>query len=461
MKNNIVTLTDSYKLGHWQQYPDGTQTVYSYFESRTGAKFSDVVFFGLQYFLKEYLEGVRVTKEDIEHAAALSEAHFGNGEIFNRKGWEYILENHGGRLPVRICAVKEGSVIPVNNVLMTVENTDPNCYWLTNHLETLLSQIWFPCTVATLSRKTKRMMKGMLEETGCGLEGLPFMLHDFGFRGVSSVEGAGIGGAGHLVNFMGTDTVKAIETAMQYYGSEVCAYSVPASEHSVMTSMGPEGEAIMFDRMIEAYPTGIVSIVSDSYDIFGSVKDFVTRNKEKILQRDGKVVVRPDSGDPVFTVLKLLDILGETFGAEPNEVGFKVLPPQIGVIWGDGLDYDGIYNILRAMCNNGWAASNIVFGMGGGLLQKINRDTQRFAFKCSAQQRDGQWFDIFKEPLDRTKVSKRGKLELQCIEGSHGKTYRTFRQNEYNGENLLEVVFEDGELKREQTFEDIRKRAGI
>lgn len=469
MKNNIITLTDSYKLTHWKQYPKGTQHVYSYFESRRGAKFDNTVFFGLQYILKEYLEGMVVTKDGIDQAAKLAKAHL-NGELFNKAGWEYILEKYGGRLPVRIKAVAEGSVIPASNVLMTVENTDPNCWWLTNYLETLLTHVWYPSTVATLSRDVKGMIRGFLQRTSNKMDGLPFMLHDFGFRGVSSVESAGIGGAAHLVNFMGTDTVKAIEVAMQYYESQVCAFSVPATEHSIMTALGPEGEEKIFSHVLDQYPTGIVSVVSDSYDIFRACEEIIgTKLRDRILKRDGVFVVRPDSGDPVTTVMKILDILGAKFGYENNAIAngteWKVLNPKVRVIWGDGLEPDTIRAILTAMYDAGWSAENIVFGMGGGLLQKVNRDTQRFAFKSSAQCREGEWFDIFKKPKDESKASKRGRLSLVRMEGAHGAAYATVAEGFVSEgkplANLLETVFENGRITRQYTFDEVRKNASF
>lgn len=459
MNKNIVTLTDSYKFGHWNQYPKGTETVYSYFEARKGAEFDYTVFFGLQYFLKEYLEGAVVTREKIDAAAKLAEKHFGNPKIFNRAMWEHILNEHGGKLPVRIRAVPEGTPVPIDNVLMTVENTCPECYPLTNHLETLLSQVWAACTVATLSRNVKEMIKKYLEDTADTIDPLAFMLHDFGFRGVSSVEAAGICGAGHLVNFMGTDTVKAIETAMEYYGADVCAYSVPATEHSVMTSLGPDGEEKIFEKLLEEYPTGILSIVSDSYDIFRTAREIIgTKLKDKILARDGVLVVRPDSGDPVDTVLRLLEIFAEKFGATVNIKGYKLINPKVKVLWGDGLDIDKIHAILSAMRVAGWAANNIAtFGMGGGLLQKINRDTQRFAFKCCAQKREGKWFDIFKNPIDKTKTSKKGKLALYKV----GNEYKTVTATTFNDQDVLQTVFEDGVIVKQYTFDEVRKNATL
>jgi nicotinamide phosphoribosyltransferase len=458
VQNNIVTLTDSYKFNHFNQYPKGTTGVYSYFEARKGAKFPETVFFGLQYLIKEYLEGVVVTQEGIEWGDKLALAHFGTPDMFNRGMWEHILNKHGGKLPVRIKAVPEGSVIPIDNVMMTIENLDPECYALTNHLETLLCHVWASSTCATLSREVKKMFKVYLDETGSDA-GINFMLHDFGFRGVSSVEAAGIEGAGHLLNFMGTDTVKALETAVEYYVAPIdgLAYSVPATEHSVMTARGPAGEEKIVGELLRTYPTGILSIVADSYDVYNFAMNILGRRyNEAINRRDGKVVCRPDSGNPTEVVPKLLEILGREFGYTMNAKKFKVLNPKIGLLWGDGIDMNGIEDVLNVMKLNRWAAENIVFGMGGGLLQKIDRDMQRFAFKSSAQQRGGEWFDIFKDPIEGGKSSKRGRLKLL----KHGDVYETVPESA-EGTDVLQTVFENGELVREYTFAEARANAKL
>lgn len=436
-------------------YPKGTQRVYSYFEARSGAEFPRTMFFGLQYLLKEYLEGVVVTTAKIDAAERLAAVHFGNPKLFDRERWDYIVREHQGRLPVRIMAVAEGTVVENSNVLMTVENTDDNCWWLTNHLETLLCHVWASATVATLSYTAKQIFERFLEETSDSAAGLPFMLHDFGMRGVSSMESAGIEGCGHLVNFMGTDTVIAMEYAMKYYDADpqTLAFSVPATEHSIMTAGGRGGEEEVIEALLDAYPTGILSVVSDSYDIYNCVENIYGKTfRERILARDGKFVVRPDSGNPIETVLRLLEIMYRVFGGAVNSKGYKVINPKVGLLWGDGLDLEMIEKILVYMRDNDWSASNIVFGMGGGLLQKINRDTQRFAFKSSAQQRDGVWYDISKEPLDKTKTSKRGKLKL--VVDPVGGFHTVGAESE--DMDRLRTVFINGELQNTQTFEEIR-----
>jgi nicotinamide phosphoribosyltransferase len=464
MNKNICLTTDSYKLNHWNQYPAGTEKVYSYFECRKGAKFAETPFFGLQYIIKNHLEGVVVTREKIENAAKLCKAHFGSEKYFNREGWEYILNSYGGKLPVVIKAVEEGTVVPINNVLMTIENTDNKCFWLTNFLETILSQVWYSTTVAALSREVKVNIKEYLDLTSDGGL-LNFGLHDFGFRGASSWESAGIGGAAHLINFLGTDTVVAMEVAVNYYNADLngLAFSVAATEHSVMTALGKNGEEQVVENLLNEYPTGILSVVSDSYDIYNFVSNIVgTKFKDRILDRDGVFVVRPDSITPTHPtpeeeMVWIMENLWANIGGTINSKGYKVINPKVRVLWGDGIDIDGIKKILYAVTKAGFATENIAcFGMGGGLLQKVNRDTQRCAFKCSAQYRDGQWYDIQKNPKDVSKASKKGKLKLIKVDGE----FETVGEND-PGEDYLKVVFYDGVLLNEVDFATIRKNAAL
>jgi len=465
MNKNICLTTDSYKLNHWNQYPAGTEKVYSYFECRKGALYAETPFFGLQYIIKNHLEGVVVTREKIENAAKLCKAHFGSEKYFNREGWEHILNSWGGKLPVVIKAVEEGTVVPINNVLMTIENTGgAETAWLTNFLETILSQVWYPITVAALSRNVKTTIKEYLDATSDGGL-LNFGLHDFGFRGASSWETAGIGGAAHLINFLGTDTVVAMEVAMNYYNAnlENLAFSVAATEHSVMTALGKNGEEQVVENLLNEYPTGILSVVADSYDIYNFVSNIVgTKFKDRILARDGVFVVRPDSITPTHPapedeMVWIMENLWANIGGTINSKGYKVINPKVRVLWGDGIDLYGIRMILNAVTKAGFATENIAcFGMGGGLLQKVNRDTQRCAFKSSAQYRNGQWFDIFKNPKDQSKASKKGKLKLTKVDGK----FVTVGEND-PGEDYLKVVFTNGVLVKEIDFDTVRKNAAL
>lgn len=462
--NSIILATDSYKLTHWNQYPEGTEIVYSYFESRPGAEYDETVFFGLQYIIEQYLVGQVVTQSSVDEAAKLAKVHLGDESLFNREGWEYIVKEHNGKLPIRIKAVPEGSVIPTGNVLMTVENTDPKCFWLTNALESLLTHVWYSSTVASKSRAVKKMLKEHLATSAESDAMLDFMLQDFGYRGAASHESAAIGGAGHLVNFKGTDTLPAMLLAINYYDANIedLGFSVPATEHSVMTSRGEDGEFAVVQQLLINYPNGILSVVADSYDIHRFVETLGRpQYKTQILHRDGVLVVRPDSGDPVTTTLAVIRGLERSFGAVTNSKGYKVLNPKVRVLWGDGIDIDGINEICVALINAGYSVENMAcFGMGGGLLQKVNRDTQRFAFKSSAQRRNGVWHDVFKNPLDASKASKRGRLVLARTFG-----YTTLPLNHRGGQALivdqLQTVFEDGVAKKQYTFDQVRENAKL
>jgi nicotinamide phosphoribosyltransferase len=453
--SNPLLLTDSYKVSHYRQYPPGTERVYSYFESR-GGEFPEVVFFGLQYYLAKYLEGPVVSQQDIEEADAFYRLHFGS-EVLNRRGWELIVRKHQGRLPVVIRAVPEGTPVPVSNVLMTIENTDPECYWLTNWLETLLVQVWYGSTVATQSREMKKVVLRYLVETG-DPSLVYFKLHDFGFRGVSSVETAGVGGAAHLVNFKGTDTVAGLVVAREYYDCPMAGFSIPAAEHSTITAWGREGELDAYDNMLQQYPTGLVAVVSDSFDVFRACSELWGKAlREKVLARNGTVVVRPDSGDPPLVVCKVLDLLGEAFGTTTNPKGYRVLNPHIRVIQGDAVDYTMLGRILEAAKSKGWSADNLTFGSGGGLLQKLNRDTLKFAFKCSSVTVRGHERDVYKQPItDDGKRSKAGRLKL-IREGNRLVTAPAGAP----GDDLLQEVFRDGRLCRRQNLDDIRSRADV
>lgn len=296
--DNIITLTDSYKVSHAVQYPPKTTKIYSYLESRGGSDSSDeTCFFGLQYILKRYLTGQVVTQEKIDKAAKRFQLHFGNDKVFQRDRWEYILNKHNGRLPISIKAVAEGTVVPTHNALMTIENTDPECFWLTNYLETIIQQVWAPLTVCTYSRDCKMLILKYLRKTG-NPDLIGFKLHDFGFRGVSSVETSAILGASHLVNFMGTDTFSAVELLDEYYYEEMAGFSIPAAEHSTITSWGKDNEVRAFRNMLEQYPEGLVAVVSDSYNIYEACeKLWGLTLRNEVLNRKGTLVVRPDCYD--------------------------------------------------------------------------------------------------------------------------------------------------------------------
>lgn len=456
--NNLILMTDSYKCSHFKQYPPNTQYIYSYFESR-GGKHKETCFYGLQIFIKEYLSGQVITQEKINEAEIILKLHFGENYEFPRELWEYILIEHNGKLPIEIKAVPEGTCLPYKNVLFTMVNTDPKCFWLTNYLETILVQVWYPMTVATNSREQKKVIIKYLEKTGTPSE-IDFKLHDFGYRGVSSNQTAGIGGSAHLTQFMGTDTLAGIITTIKYYNSGCTGISIPASEHSTITSWGKDREKDAFGNMLEQYPDGIVACVSDSWDIFKAIKIWGTILKEAIMSRNGTLVIRPDSGDPVEIDLKILQELEKYFPVKVNDKGYKVLDSHVRIIQGDGIDYEMIIKILDNLEKNGWSADNIAFGSGGGLLQKMNRDTQKCAFKCSLAIIDGKEVHVYKDPItDPGKKSKKGYLTLHKNEDG---TFETKCDGNHDFESdILVTVFNNGELVKEYNFDEIKERSKI
>jgi len=455
---NPLLLTDSYKLTHWKQYPSDTTGVYSYFESRGGA-FPETVFFGLHYVLRRHFE-TPITLEMVDGVSQLSRQHFG-ADYFNDAGWRHVVRDHGGLLPLRIKAVAEGTVVAVRNVLMTVENTCPHCFWIPNYFETVLVHAWYPTTVATQGREIKKIILDYLERTGDPAL-LPFKLHDFGYRGVTSVESAGIGGAAHLVNFNGTDTLAALDVVARYYGDPCAGVSIPAAEHSTITSWGREHEVDAFSNMLDAYPHGFCAVVSDSYDIMAAVRDlWGTQLKDRVLQRDGVLVVRPDSGDPPAMSLQVVEGLGHAFGTSVNGKGYKLLHPKVRVIYGDKMDRHSIPQVLHRLQTNGWSADNITFGSGGANLQKVDRDTCQFAFKCSAVRRGGEWHDVYKQPRDMPeKNSKRGRMALITPQPGVWQTIAEADVARSGLEDQLRTVYENGRvLARTESLEAIRRRA--
>jgi nicotinamide phosphoribosyltransferase len=459
--NNFLLTADSYKYSHFLQFPPKTSFISSYIESR-GGRWNRVVFFGLQAFLKEYLSRP-VTQDDVEEARAVIEAH---GEPFNYEGWSRIVEKCGGLLPVQIEAVPEGTLVPTSNVLVQIVNTDPEFPWLPGFLETaLLRSVWYPTTVATQSFMIKKVILDNLRRTADDPEAeISFKLHDFGFRGVSSLESGSLGGLAHLVNFMGTDTVGALVYARRYYGEPMAGFSIPAAEHSTITSWGgPEREVDAFRNMVETFggEGKLYAVVSDSYNIWEAVEKWYSL-KDEVVARGGTLVIRPDSGNPVAVVSGLIDALMNRFGHEVNTKGFRVLPPYLRVIQGDGVNERSIKDILQELEFRRVSGSNVAFGMGGALLQHLDRDALRFAMKASAIYTDGEgWRDVYKCPVgDAEKASKRGRLAL--LQTTSGK-YVTMRADDLPyrelRKNVLRPVYKDGVLLADQTLAEVRERA--
>jgi len=469
---NPILNTDSYKASHFLQYPPDANAMFSYIESR-GGLYDKTVFFGLQMLLKEYLCRP-IDSAMIAQAKAFYAAH---GEPFNEAGWRYILDAHAGYLPVRIRAVPEGTVTPTQHVLLTVECDDPKAFWIVSWLETMLLRLWYPITVATQSWHIRQTIRAALQQSSDDLSQLPFKLHDFGARGVSSAESAAIGGAAHLVSFMGSDTILGVMATNLYYHDAMAAFSVPAAEHSTVTAWGADHEIDAFRNMLKQFgkPGAIVSVVSDSYDLFAALDMWGGVLKQDVIDSGAMLVVRPDSGDPTAIVVQCLHALDASFGATMNSKQRKVLN-HVRVLQGDGIDAQAIVAILAAIDQAGFAADNLVFGMGGALLQQVNRDTQRFAMKCSAIRVGTAWRDVWKDPVtDAGKRSKRGRLTLLKhretgayksvtlpLDGDSSAASATSAVaagDQAAWEEVLQTVFENGRLLIDDTFANVRARA--
>lgn len=457
---NRIIDTDSYKASHFLQYPPNTTRAFFYLESRGSDRdWNETVFFGLQYLLKNYFLAP-FTQKMVEEAREVITAH---GLPFNYEGWTNLVKKHEGRLPLRIRAVGEGTVVPLHNVLMTVETTDDEFAWLGSWFESQLMRIWYPITVATQSWQIKKDVYKFLTETADDADAeIAFKVHDFGARGVSSQETAAIGGAAHLVNFMGTDTMAALLLQREFYHAPMAGFSIPAAEHSTITSWGRENEIEAYRNMLRQFakPNALVAVVSDSWNIYNAVeKIWGEQLKQEVIDSGATIVIRPDSGEPIEVVSRVVGILGEKFGCEINSKGFKVLK-NVRIIQGDGVNQNSIRAILQRLKNEGFSASNIAFGIGGSLLQKIDRDTLKFAYKCSAIVVDGSLRDVYKQPItDSGKNSKRGRLDLILKQGSY-ETVKLESAEQTSAENsAMHTVFENGEMLTDDNLETIRKRA--
>ncbi len=456
-KDCILYKMDSYKAGHYLQYPKGMTNSYSYIESRGGI-YPNTLFFGLQGFIKEYLAGCTINKDDVLEAEKFFISH---GVPFNTKGWMRIAEDFGGKLPVRIKAVKEGEIVPTQNILVSIESTDPETCWLPSYLETsILRGVWFPTTVATLSHFIKKDIYEALQKSSDDPDGeISFKLHSFAGRGVSSSESAGCGDAGHLISFMGSDTVEGIVWAQRNYDDkDMLAFSIKAMEHSSVTSWGgQEFEADAYQNMIDdaAKPGAIFACVSDSYDIYNAIEHlWGEKFKEQIEKSGATCVIRLDSGSPADVVLTALQILEKKVGMTVNSKGYKVLPSYYRLLQGDGVNHESIKEIMKVVLDNNYSMSNLNFGMGGALLQQISRDTQKFAMKCSSVIVNGEERDVFKNPItDPGKRSKAGRLAL-IKENDQHKTVKGPHK-----EDLLQTVFENGQMFNKTTMKQIRERA--
>ena len=491
MKLNPLTAIDFYKSDHRRQYPEGTSEVYSNFTARSDRlarvlrhRFDNkAVFFGLQYFVRSFLidawheeffckpksEVISKYKRRMDYALGKDAVDVTHIEALHDLGY----------LPFRIKALPEGSRVPMGVPMLTVVNTKPEFFWLTNYIETVISSyIWKPTTSATIAFEYKQLLHEYAVKTGMPIESVLFQAHDFSFRGMSGLEDAALSGIAHLTSFWGTDTVPAIDLAEDYYGAdctkEMIGCSVPATEHSVMCMGLKDSELETFRRLIlELYPAGIVSIVSDTWDFWQVVTEFTKVLKEDILARDGKVVIRPDSGDPVKIIAGdpnaplgspehkgAVECLWDIFGGSTTDTGFKLLDEHIGLIYGDSITLERCEAILKALAEKGFASGNVVFGVGSFTYQYATRDSFGFAMKATSGVVDGERRDIFKDPKTDSGIKKSAKGLLRVDYDNEQQKLVLFDQQseQQEKEGLLETVFLDGELIKQVSLGDIRQR---
>lgn len=468
IKRNLILDVDSYKGSHFKQYPDGVVYVSSYIEARgsENPKIKETVLLGVRIAVQQ-LFATPITKADIDEAEDVFTKH---GFEFNRAGWERILKVHKGIVPIKVVGLPEGSVVPIGTPLVQIVNTDPHLPWLTSYFETaFLRAVWYATTVATKSREIKKVLKRGMMETAGHIEGLDFMLHDFGCRGVSSNESAAIGGLAHLVNFKGTDTLPAIMAAREFYGEDMAGFSIPASEHSTITSWGMQNELLAFENMMDQFAVEdgkTFACVSDSYQIYEAVDQYWgTILKDRVIEfgsRGGRTVVRPDSGpllESPSVPIECVQILMKHFGCTTNVLGFKVLPSYIRVMQGDGWktekDFEKFIKLLKS---EKISMENFAFGMGGGLLQNVTRDTFKFAMKASAVYDENGWRNVFKNPFHKGKKSKKGVFSSVNLNGDY-----TVSDEDLLEDNELMTYYDTGLIipLEKDAFTKIRERASV
>lgn len=494
IKLNPLNAIDFYKADHRRQYPVGTEYVYANFTPRSSrlAKmlpdFDDkVVFFGLQGFIKHFLidtwnEGFFQQPKDKVVAAykRRMDSSLGDGAV----PVDHIEVLHDlGYLPLRIKALPEGSRVNMRVPVLTVVNTDPRFFWLTNYIETVLSaELWKSCTTATIAYEYKRLLTQYAVKTGAPLDFVPVQGHDFSSRGMSGIYDAAQSGVGHLTSFIGTDSVASIDYAEEYYNATgVIGVSVPATEHSVMCMGTEDSELETFKRLIcELYPSGVVSVVSDTWDFWRVITEFTVALKPEILARQpnalglAKLVFRPDSGDPVKIICGdpdaevgssaykgAVECLWEVFGGTTTDQGYRVLNERVGLIYGDSITLDRAQRILEGLEAKGFASNNLVFGIGSFTYNYLTRDTFGFAVKATWGQVNGVGRELFKDPITDSGVKKSAKGLLRIEESENGFTLFDQQLAEQEQGGALKTVFENGKLQYECTLDQIRERLSI
>jgi len=456
LEDCVPLMVDSYKFGHFKLYPAATNAMFAYTEPRTQGDV--IVPFGLQMFIKRWLL-TQITPAMVDEAEAFCK---GRGDPFNRAGWDKVVEEYNGFMPIKIRTVPEGTRVPSGNIISSVECDDKDLFWLASYVETMLQRaIWYPTTIASNDYKAWRAIRRFNRESAMTETLVPFTLHDFGGRGVNSHEGAEIGGAAHMVFFMGSDTCEGVRAANHYYNTPMSGFSVVATEHSIQCAYGPFNQREYLTSVLNEYgkPGAIVSIVLDGYDVYREAA-LLCSMKDEIVASGAKIVFRPDSGDPLEVIPALLRMQEAAFGATMNQKGFKVIN-NVGIIQGDGVDFDAMVKILEKVTEMGFSSDCIVFGSGGALLQKVNRDTFKFAQKTTSIRIGKKWVDLFKDPItDPGKKSKKGRMTL--IHNTTTDEYRTVLVDDplpLGFEDAMITVYDKGQLLNETTLDEIRARA--
>ncbi len=455
---------DAYKLGHMCQYPEDTEFVYSVLQLRSDRYFKEAPIVGLQYLIKEYLMQP-ITQGDVDgliEEAKLMGIYHPETEVKLNQLVEL------GYLPLEIKALPEGSVVAMPNAVCTIQNTVAGFHWVVGFVETLLLKWWSALATGACSLEYRKLVNKYFDETSDSDFLKPFAVHDFGSRGCMCPESASFTGMAHALNFDGSDTIVSAPLIRKYYNGEgmvIC--SVPASEHSVMCSYGREDEIKAFENMLDTYKTGIVSIVSDTYNWYDVMDKMTLDLKDKILARDGKVVFRPDSGNPYDIICGEMPMRGvsmnygskqiggiraldKVFGHTVNSKGYKVLNSKVGLIYGDGMYLERFEKTLETMKQLGYSAENLVIGVGG-ILRNHTRDTLGAAFKATCVCRNGVWTPIMKDPVtDQGKKSYKGFVSVIKEDGQ----YKTVEGG--HPEDLLQTVFKDGQLVKDFTWQEIK-----
>lgn len=489
MKNNelpVTLLCDFYKISHREQYPEGTEMIYSTWTPRSNKYFphtNSVVVFGLQAFIKEYLidffneNFFRRPKKEIISEYVRVIKYTLNTET---PSYQHIADLHDlGYLPIHIKALPEGTRCPIRVPIMTIQNTHSNFFWLTNYLETLIStELWQPTTAATIAAEYKRILDTFAEETSSDPNFTAFQGHDFSMRGMGGLYSAMKSGAGHLLSFVGTDTIPAILFLEKYYNAnveeELIGTSVPATEHSVMCAGGDIDEYNTYKRLItEVYPSGIISIVSDTWDLWECINTIIFGLKDEIMSRDGKVVIRPDSGDPVKIICGdpenknqsiktgVVELLWDIFGGTLNDKGYKELDSHIGVIYGDAITLERAKEICQRLKNKGFASTNIIFGIGSYTYQYNTRDTFGFAVKSTMCIINGEEKMIFKDPITDDGEKKSQKGVVAVINNGNGIECIDELKLGHDKRNLLRTKIINGKLCEDDSLAKIRLRLAL